>query len=426
MSDQPATEPALPAISGSPPLAGEHVTFTGTLASMTHRQAQELTEQHGGTATENVSRRTTMLIVGEEGWPLEPDGQPSQKLLHAQELQQLGGDVRIVTESDWLRLLGLEERGQEVHRLYTPAMLSGLLGLSTGVIRSWERLGLIHPVRKVYRLPYFDFQEVAGVRRIAELLAAGVSRREIESGLSALKSIVEGIERPLVQLDILARGSHLLYRDHVGLVEPVSGQRCFDFDDPDKPDRSDAVNSAQQPDENDSSPAVLAQFPALVGDSNGRDHWSADEWSREGCRQLDENNAAAAIEAFRMALMERPGEATDHFHLAEALYRLGHVDSALERYHAAVEVDHNFIEAWTQLGCLYAEKQEPVSAADALRIALDIHPDYPDAHWHLANVLHQLGRDDEARSHWQAYLEFDNRGPWAEQARQRLEQPDAT
>jgi len=426
MSDQHSTEPALPPISGSPPLTGESVAFTGTLASMTHRQAQELTGQQGGTASEHVSRRTTMLVVGEEGWPLEPDGRPSQKLLHAQDLQQQAGDIRILSESDWLRLLGLEERGQEVHRLYTPAMLSGLLGLSTGVIRSWERLGLIHPARKVYRLPYFDFQEVAGVRRIAELLAAGVPRREIEAGLSALQSIIGGTERPLVQLEILARGSHLLYRDHAGLVEPVSGQRCLDFDDPDQSDRSGADDSQQSSDEDDASPTVLMQRPSPVGESNGRDRWSADEWDREGCLRLDANDVASAVEAFRMSLMERPGEAAVHFHLAEALYRLGNVEGALERYHAAVEADHNFIEAWTQLGCLYAEKQESNSAIDSLRIALGIHPDYPDAHWHLANVLHQLGRDDDARTHWQAYLRFDSRGPWAEQARQRLEQPDAT
>ena len=426
MSDPTSPEPVLPAISGSLPLTGECVAFTGTLASMTHRQAQQLTEQQGGTATEHVSRRTTMLVVGEEGWPLDPDGRPSQKLLHAQDIRQQGSDLRILSESDWLRLLGLEERGREVHRLYTPAMLSGLLGLSTGVIRSWERLGLIHPVRKVYRLPYFDFQEVAGVRRLAELLNAGVPRRRIEAALGALQTVVGEIERPLVQLEILARGSHLLYRDHAGLVDPVSGQRCLDFDGPQHPEQSDPDDFAPRSAESESSPAALAHLPAAKGEGNGRDRWSADEWSREGCRRLDENDAQSAVEAFRMSLMERPGDASAHFHLAEALYRLGNADGARERYHTAVEADHNFIEAWTQLGCLYAEKQELHSAVDAIRIALDVYPDYPDAHWHLANVLHQVGRDDEARAHWRAYLEFDSRGPWAEQARQQLAEPDAT
>ena len=55
---------------GSSCLRGDRVSFTGTLASMTHRQAHELVAQHGGEATAHVSKQTTMLVVGEEGWPL--------------------------------------------------------------------------------------------------------------------------------------------------------------------------------------------------------------------------------------------------------------------------------------------------------------------------------------------------------------------
>jgi tetratricopeptide (TPR) repeat protein len=122
-----------------------------------------------------------------------------------------------------------------------------------------------------------------------------------------------------------------------------------------------------------------------------------------------------------MCLMDRPGDPEVNLHLAEALLRAGQPRAALERYYAAVEADHDYIEAWTQLGCLHAELNELDAAAEALRIALDRHPDYPDAHWHLADVLSRLGRDDEAVAHWQSYLEHDNRGPWAETARQRLE-----
>ncbi|MBT4864132.1 MAG: GlcNAc transferase, partial [Planctomycetaceae bacterium] len=56
---------------GSPCLQGECVAFTGILASMTHRQAFELVEEHGGGPTTHVNRQTTMLVIGEEGWPLE-------------------------------------------------------------------------------------------------------------------------------------------------------------------------------------------------------------------------------------------------------------------------------------------------------------------------------------------------------------------
>jgi hypothetical protein len=37
-------------------------------------------------------------------------------------------------------------------------------------------------------------------------------------------------------------------------------------------------------------------------------------------------------------------------------------------------------------------------------------------------VLLQLGRTQEAAYHWRSYLKFDTRGPWADEARQRLEE----
>jgi tetratricopeptide (TPR) repeat protein len=151
-----------------------------------------------------------------------------------------------------------------------------------------------------------------------------------------------------------------------------------------------------------------------------RGHWSGEQWFAEGCRLLDEHDAAGAIEAFRMALLAQPGSPEIHFHLAEALFRLGNLDGALERYYAAVEADHDYLEAWTQIGCIDAQRGDLTAAADAFQIALAIHADYPDGHWHLADVLMQLGRAEEAAQHWRKYLEFDSDGPWAEQARQRL------
>ena len=67
-------------LQSTPVLLGERVAFTGTLASMTHRQAMDLVEQQGGQAMQHVGQQTSILVVGEEGWPLELDGQPSVQL----------------------------------------------------------------------------------------------------------------------------------------------------------------------------------------------------------------------------------------------------------------------------------------------------------------------------------------------------------
>ena len=66
------------AVDASPCLAGIRIAFTGRLASMTQREAEALSEQHGAVATESVSARTDLLVVGEEGWPLLEGGQVTQ------------------------------------------------------------------------------------------------------------------------------------------------------------------------------------------------------------------------------------------------------------------------------------------------------------------------------------------------------------
>ncbi|MCA9059660.1 MAG: hypothetical protein KDA85_14230, partial [Planctomycetaceae bacterium] len=155
----------VPPTVSSRPLVGETISFTGILASMTHRDAARLAEECGGRSTHSVSGATTMLVVGEEGWPLEHDGVTSQKLQQAVQQIADGRELRIVAESDWLHLIGLDERRDEIQRAYTPAMLSQLLDVPVRLIRRWARLGLVRPVRRVCRLPYFDYREVASARR---------------------------------------------------------------------------------------------------------------------------------------------------------------------------------------------------------------------------------------------------------------------
>jgi len=390
-----------------PALAGERVTFTGVLASMTHAQAAAIVGQQGGEATEHASRQTTLLVVGEEGWPIEADGQPSQKFLRVQEWRNQGAPIRVLRESDWLHLVGLSDRRGEVHRLYTPAMLGPMLDLPVSLIRRWERVGLLKAAKRVHRLPYFDFQEVARLRRVAELLAAGVSREEFEESLAALSDLFPEAGGPRATLDLLARDSHVFLRDERGLLEPASGQRVFDFDGEDDGEAAEGPRSLPL--------GVPPAAPASGG--------SAAEWFSRGCGLLEDGDAAAAVEAFRMALMLRPGDAETQFCLADALYRTGNAAAALERYYAVVEADRKYLEAWTQIGCLHAERGEQDAAVSAFRLALDLHPDYPDAHLHLAEALHASGRMTEAEPHWRRYLEFDRRGPWADLARQRLGQP---
>jgi tetratricopeptide (TPR) repeat protein len=399
-----ARHPASPAA-----LSGERVTFTGVLASMTHAQAAELVQQHGGEATDHVSRQLTMLVVGEEGWPLEDDGRISRKLQEVLDWQGRGVPIRVVQESDFLRMVGLSEQPEEIRRLHTPAMLSQILQVPVYIIRSWERAGLIRAVRRVHRLPYFDFQEVSSARRLSELLQAGVPRAEIERSLQALTGVIGRERRPLEQLDLLVRDHRLLFRDAYGLRDP-RGQRLLDWEgDTEAPDRRESGDADNHP---VSISFLAARQQALEMERR--------DWFVEGCRHADEGDLLAAIEAFRLALMMEPLNPEVHFHLGDVLYRLGRAHAALERYFAAVELDHDYLEAWTQIGALQRELGDAEAALDAFRVALDIHENYADVRFQMAETLAELGRTEEAIPHWEAYLELEQRGPWAELARQRL------
>lgn len=386
-------------------LEGQRVSFTGTLASMTHKEAQARVVESGGAATDHVSRQTTMLVVGEEGWPLEPDGKPSVKLQQVEAWRREGLDIRIVKESDWLSFVGLDGHSRDIQRLYTPAALSQILAVSVHDIRRWERLGLIRAVSRVHRLPYFDFQEVASARRLAELVAAGVSPKDIQQSLAAMQAVLGDVERPLAQLQVLARDRQIVVRNARGKLTTARGQILFEFEP--EPATGRDVDEHRE----------TLSLPAAPD----RTHWTALNWCEHARELAEHGDLPAAIEAYRMSLMDDHDAPEVHFHLAEALYRANEKTAAIERYYVAVELDSQYVEAWTQLGCVHAEVGRLSAAAEAFTIALDVHPDYADAHLHLAESLHQQGQTEAAIAHWRAYLKFDTRGPWAEAARRRLE-----
>ena len=103
-------------LSSSPCLQGERVAFTGTLTSMTHKEAFEHVVAHGGIPARHVSGQTTVLVVGDEGWPLENDGRASTKFLEARQRISNREAIRILDESEWLHAIGLSSR-DHAHRV---------------------------------------------------------------------------------------------------------------------------------------------------------------------------------------------------------------------------------------------------------------------------------------------------------------------
>jgi tetratricopeptide (TPR) repeat protein len=127
-----------------------------------------------------------------------------------------------------------------------------------------------------------------------------------------------------------------------------------------------------------------------------------------------------AAEALRAVLQAQGPTAQVVFMLAELLYRAGDLTAARERYYAAVELDADHLEARSSLGCVLAELGEHELALAALDGVLRQQPDYADAHWHLAGVLRDVGRESESQRHLRTFLALAPESPWATMARDRL------
>ena len=389
------------------PLSGKRVCLLGTFASMSRREVGQLVKHHGGVLVAQPSPTVNIIIVGEGTLPLGEGEELDDWLDPATRQAVEDGTIEIVTETQLFQRVGLVDQQPDIHRLYTPAMLARLLNVPVAIVRRWHRRGLIVPVVEVRRLPYFDFQEVATARRLAQLLAAGVSPREIEKKLSALAKYLPNVTRPLAQLSVIIEGRQILLRQGDGLIEP-GGQLRFDFG-------ADADIGQQTAARAEAAGATPVQPETICLPT------TPEQLCRMAAELEDDGQLTAAAEMYRAAMAAGGPTPQICFQLAELLYRLGELPAARERYYMAIELDEDFVEARANLGCVLAEMGQLDLAIAAFQGALKYHPDYADVHYHLARILEELGRPAEARQHWQHFLAYaPDDSPWSEEARLRL------
>ena len=422
-------------------LEGVRLAFVGRLASMSRREAAQLVRRHGAIVADKPSPLVRLVIVGEGELLPSGETEPDDWFDPATRQAIDDGRIEVLRETQLWQRLGMVDAQQEVHRLYTPAMLAELLHVPVAVIRRWRRRGLIVPAREVRRLPYFDFQEVATARRLAELLAAGMSPDAIERKLASLARYVPGVERPLAQLSVIVEGKEILLRQGDGLIEP-GGQLRFDFANDERREAPPIALGAGLPTPPISATEGLPGDLEAFGPSSGvvgRPHHSAGgshhsaaaspslgagldpiETARAAAELEEAGHLDQAADMFRAAMAAGGPTPEWCFQLAELLYRLGDPHGARERYYMAIELDEDYVEARANLGCVLAELGQRELAVAALEGALAFHPEYADAHYHLARILDDLGRSAEAQPHWQAFLDLAPDNPWADQARHRL------
>ena len=386
--------------------------LVGKLASMPRREAERIVREHGGAVVDRGGESADLIVASDESADIARLAADRELFDDELRARIAAGEVELIGESMLWARLGLVESGQGVERLYTPAMLAELVRVPIAAIRQWHRRGTIVAKRNVRRLPYFDFEEVRVARKLAQLLAAGCGLASVNRQLESLGRLLPGAARPLADPAVVVEGRRLFVRRDDGLAEP-GGQLLIDFDVA-KPQaaggggpatiRMVAGDALHKPAERGpgAHPCAAEDLRALAAELEGTGH------------------PEQAVEAYRAVLFSGDATADDHFALAELLYLGGDLSAARERYYAAIELDEDFVEARSNLGCVLAEFGELGLAEAAFRGALEYHSDYADAHYHLARLLDRANRSREAACHWRLFMDLAPASPWADEARERV------
>ena len=373
-------------------LKSARVVFTGRLASLTRQEARAIVTAAGGVAVETVSRRTSMIVVGMDGWPLLPDGTISRKLQRAETLNRRGAAIEILSETAFLELAGLAERAPRLAKGYPSSQVCELLGLEPAVLQRWELYGLIRSQDGLY-----DFRDIVSLRTVAELIGHGVDPRTIGSSMRGLACVLPGTDRPLSQLKIVIEQPRSLLAELGELLVAPDGQLLLRFD----------TGDGEEP----ARPVPLSAEPTSS---------TSAEWFEHGRLLEDQERLTEAADAYRAALALRAEFPEALFNLGNVLRGLGLQDEAEQQYRLALDQDSTMAVAWYNLADLQEEDGRVEEAQSSLLRAIEVSPGYADAHFNLAWCCERLGRSQDARTHWAAYLGLDSTSEWADVARQHL------
>ncbi|MDD5308744.1 MAG: tetratricopeptide repeat protein [Deltaproteobacteria bacterium] len=286
---------------------------------------------------------------------------------------------------------------------YTLAEVGRLFDVSESRLRYWDRSGFLKPSGYDGQRRVYTFQDLVGIRSAKTLLDGGVTLQRARRILSSLKEKLPRSAHPLGRLRILGDSRTVTVIDEEREFDADSGQLLLDF----------SVSSIT-----DSIISTLAPRRSNPGLRTGYD------WYMEGCR-LDEDEAtlAQAEEAYHRAIYLDPSMANAYTNLGNLMYRTGKTEDARVLYRKAVEIDPDQPEAHYNLGFLCFETSEIEEAERCFSVAVGLDSTFADAHFNLAMTKSRLGRADEARVHWERYLEIEPMGPWADIAREKLSEP---
>ena len=359
------------------PLADQVVVFTGKLSLLGRKEAQALVIRLGGAASDEVTAKTTMLVIGAEGFS---GPEKSQKLRKAEDLngraEPAQARIHIVSESDFCRLAGIQSPEALKQQYYGQRDLLGMYeGLREDHLRYLQKWGLIRPVLRTHSETYYAFSDLRVFRQVSAELA-----------IAPFRAIVRSLQA--------AR----------------SGQLTFDFRIDAEPARIIKLRRPKPKETADDRPAAAGHLvPQTL----------AEEYFLKGSAlDMDESRHSSAANWYRKALEIDPHLVPALINLANIHYGKDELAEAQALYERAIGLDPEFFEAHFNLGNIYHDLGRFPEAAAYYRTALGLNGQYADAHFYLAITLEKTGHSLEAEPHWRAYQQLSPDGEWVELARE--------
>ncbi|HZP22928.1 MAG TPA: tetratricopeptide repeat protein [Terriglobales bacterium] len=277
---------------------------------------------------------------------------------------------------------------------YGRADVLRILRISANQLLGWQRAGLVATSN------HFSFSDLVQLRTIRDLRAKRVRPAVIRQSLMAMQKQVAGMENPLIEASAFSIGSHVAYRHEGHSFDPVTGQLVLEFEP------VGAMLSARPTSEKIKPIATCAT--------------TAELFARGVAMEEHPSTHDEAIRSYQQVLEIEPGHAAAHINLGTLYYNRRDFISAEKHYRLAVEADRRYALAYFDLGNVLDETGRVEEAAETYRTALQLAPTYADAHYNLALAYERLGQPRRALHHWRAYLKLDGTGAWARHARSQV------
>jgi len=279
---------------------------------------------------------------------------------------------------------------------YCRADVLRILHITAQQLVGWQRAGLV-PISET-----FTFYDLLQLKKIRDLRAKRVRPAVILESLQAMQKQVAGMENPLIEASAFSVGSRVAYRHQGHVVEPIAGQFVLEF-----------------------GPAgTVVSTTSAVSNGKVKPIVNYDDvielFARGVAMEEHPSTHDEAIRTYLRVLEIEPDHAATHINLGTLYYNRQDFVSAEKHYRAAVAADARYALAYFDLGNVLDETDRIQDAVVAYRSAIQLAPTYADAHYNLALAYERLGQARRALLHWKTYLKLDSSGPWAVHARNQV------